>query len=129
MARGSDYWFGTHPPNTGGIDMAVRRAGRAGYSTMQLFTAIPQYYGDKTSIRPERVERFKTAVTKMKMDPSRFVSHGAYVLNVATPDTDKWTRASDGLVKELERSSTLGLGMVCFHPGAATDGDRTAAAE
>lgn len=128
MAR-SDYWFGTHPPNNGGIDMAVRRAGNAGYTAMQLFTAIPQYYGDKTSIRAERVERFKSAVAKMKMDPSRFVSHGAYVLNVATPDTNKWMRARDGLVKELERSSALGLAIVCFHPGAATDGDRDGAAE
>jgi deoxyribonuclease-4 len=125
----SDHWFGTHPPNNGGIDMAVRRAGNAGYTAMQLFTAIPQYYGDKTSIRAERVERFKAAVAQMKMDPARFVAHGAYVLNVATPDTDKWTRARDGLVKELERSSLLGLAMVCFHPGAATDGDREAAAE
>ncbi|MGZ8456750.1 MAG: deoxyribonuclease IV, partial [Gemmatirosa sp.] len=31
------------------------------------------------------------------------------------------------LAKELERSTALGLGMVCFHPGAATDGDRGAA--
>jgi deoxyribonuclease-4 len=51
------------------------------------------------------------------------------VLNVATPDTDKWTRARDGLTKELERSTLLGLGQVCFHPGAATDGDREGAAE
>jgi deoxyribonuclease-4 len=51
------------------------------------------------------------------------------VLNVGTPDADKWTRARDGLVKELERSTLLGLGAVCFHPGAATDGNRLAAAE
>jgi deoxyribonuclease-4 len=57
------------------------------------------------------------------------MAHGAYVLNVATPDTDKWIRARDGLVKELERSTLLGLGQVCFHPGAATDGDREGAAE
>src|SRR6185503_17497260 len=31
--------------------------------------------------------------------------------------------------KELERASALELGVVCFHPGAATDDDREAAAE
>jgi deoxyribonuclease IV len=111
------------------MDMAVRRAAKTGMSTMQLFTAIPKFYGDKTSIREERVERFRTAIRDTGMDPKRFVAHGAYVLNVGTPDAEKWTRARDGLVKELERSTMLGIGVVCFHPGAATDGDRVAAAE
>ena len=30
-------------------------------TAMQLFTAIPKYYGDKISIKPERVERFGSA--------------------------------------------------------------------
>src|SRR5437867_4978440 len=109
--------------------MAVRRAAKAGMSAMQLFTAIPKFYGDKTPIRPERVDRFRAAIKDTGMDPKRMVAHGAYVLNVGTPDADKWTRARDGLIKELERSTVLGLGAVCFHPGAATDGDRNAAAE
>lgn len=109
--------------------MAVRRAAKAGMHAMQLFTAIPKFYGDKSSIRGERVERFRVALADTGFDPARIVAHAAYVLNVATPDTDKWTRARDGLAKELERSTLLGLGQVCFHPGAATDGDREGAAE
>lgn len=123
------HWLGAHTIDNGGLDMAVRRAARAGMSAMQLFTAIPKFYGDKTSIRPERVERFRAAITQTGMDPRRMVAHGAYVLNVGTPDVDKWTRARNGLAKELERATLLGLGAVCFHPGAATDGDRDAAAE
>jgi deoxyribonuclease-4 len=96
---------------------------------MQLFTAIPKFYGDKSTIRGERVERFRAAIAETGFDPKRIVAHGAYVLNVATPDTAKWVRARDGLAKELERSTVLGLGQVCFHPGAATDGDREGAAE
>lgn len=125
----SSHWLGVHPIDTGGMDMAVRRAVNAGSSTVQIFTAIPKFYGDKTSIRAERVDRFKAATQETGMDPRRVMAHGAYVLNVATPDTDKWIRARDGLVKELERSTMLGLGQVCFHPGAATDGDRQGAAE
>ena len=111
------------------MDMAVRRAVNAGSMAVQIFTAIPKFYGDKSSMKAERVDRFKAAVKDTGMDAKRVMSHGAYVLNVATPDTDKWIRARDGLVKELERSTMLGLGQVCFHPGAATDGDREGAAE
>jgi deoxyribonuclease-4 len=122
-------YLGAHTVDNGGIDMAARRAGRAGMTALQIFTAIPKYYGDKVSIRSERVERFRTALAETDINPRHVVAHAAYVLNTATPEADKWTRARDGLTKELERSTKLGLGVVCFHPGAAIDGDTTAAAE
>jgi deoxyribonuclease-4 len=109
--------------------MAVRRAGNAGMTALQVFTAIPKFYNERISTRPERIERFRAALAQTEIKPEHIVSHGAYVLNVATPDEAKWTRARDGLAKELERSTALGIGIVCFHPGAATDGDRTAAAK
>jgi deoxyribonuclease IV len=123
------HYFGTHPIDVGGIDMAARRAANAGLTAVQIFTAIPKYYGDKVSIRPERVTRFKNALAETKIAPERVVVHAAYVLNTATPEEEKWTRARDGLAKELERSNMIGAGLVCFHPGAATDGDTEKAAE
>jgi len=120
-------YIGAHTIDNGGIDMAARRAGAAGMSAMQLFTAIPKYYGDKSSIRAERVERFRAALAGAGIEPARVVVHAAYVLNTATADEEKWGRAAAGLRKELERSTALGAGAVCFHPGAATDGDREAA--
>ena len=119
--------LGSHCPDAGGIAMAVRRAGRAGMRALQLFTAVPKYYNERVGVRPERVERFRDALGASGIRGEHVISHAAYVLNVATPDPAKWERAALGLAKELERSTTLGLGMVCFHPGAATDGDRATA--
>jgi deoxyribonuclease IV len=118
------HYIGAHTIDNGGIHMAVRRAAAAGMKAMQLFTAIPKFYNDRSTIRPERAERFRAAVAGSGIGPGNIMAHAAYVLNVATPDQEKWTRARDGLAKELERSTELGLGMICFHPGAATDGDR-----
>jgi deoxyribonuclease-4 len=123
------HYFGAHTIDVGGIHMAVRRAGNASMTALQVFTAIPKYYNERVSTRPERVERFRKALAATDIRPEHVVAHGAYVLNVATPDEAKWTRARDGLAKELERSTALGIGIVCFHPGAATDGDRAAAAK
>lgn len=120
---------GAHTVDSGGIHMAVRRAANGGMRALQLFTAIPKFYNEKVSVRPERVERFRAALAESGIRPEHVVSHGAYVLNVATPDEAKWARARDGLAKELERATQLGIGAVCFHPGAATDGNRDAAAE
>jgi deoxyribonuclease IV len=121
--------FGSHTVDNGGIDMAVRRAWNAGLTSVQIFTAIPKFYGDKSSIRAERVERFHAALEETGMRREHVVVHAAYVLSCATAEADKWARAAAGLAKEMERSTTLGVGGVCFHPGSASDGDPDAAAE
>ncbi|HEX5180488.1 MAG TPA: deoxyribonuclease IV [Gemmatimonadaceae bacterium] len=128
-ARGAGrrYIVGAHASDAGGIHTAVLRAAAGGMDALQLFTAIPTYYGDKSSIRAERVERFRTALASTRIDPGNIVVHAAYVLNTATADEQKWGRSAAGLAKELERSSALGVGAVCFHPGAALGGDPEAA--
>jgi deoxyribonuclease-4 len=122
-------FIGAHTIDNGGIHMAVLRAGNAGMTALQVFTAIPRFYGDKATIKPERVVRFKTALAKTRIKPVNVLVHAAYVLSVATPDDEKWARASAGLTKELERSSALGAGAVCFHPGSAGTSDRAHSAK
>ena len=113
--------IGTHTIDAGGIHMAVRRAAAAGMRTLQLFTAIPKYYNEKVSVKPERVERFQRALGEAGMRASDVVVHAAYVLNTASADDAKWERAAAGLAREMQRSSALGCGIVCFHPGSAGD--------
>jgi len=119
--------IGAHTIDNGGIDKAALRAHRGGMTALQIFTTIPKFYGDKASIRPERVERFRRALEQTKIKPANVVAHAAYVLNVATSDEERWGRASAGLTKELERSTALGIGAVCFHPGAAPAAERKTA--
>ena len=122
-------YIGAHTIDKGGLHMAVLRAGSAGMTALQVFTAIPKFYGDKSTIKPERVARFKAALAKTRIKPANVVVHAAYVLSVATPEDDKFARASAGLTKELERSSALGVGAVCFHPGSALTSDRADSAK
>jgi deoxyribonuclease IV len=131
IAHPSDMtrYLGAHTIDNGGIHMAALRAGKAGMTALQIFTAIPRFYGDKSTIKPERVTRFKTALAKTRIKPENVVVHAAYVLSVATPEDEKWERASAGLTKELERSSALGAGAVCFHPGSAGASDRSDSAK
>ena len=63
---------------------------------LQIFTTIPKFYGDKSSIKPDRVERFKAALAEAKIDPRYVIAHGAYVLNTATPEEEKSSRARAG---------------------------------
>ena len=122
-------FIGSHTIANGGSHMAALRAGNAGMKALQIFTAPPQYYGDKATMKADRVRRFHAALDQVKIAPEHVVVHAAYVLNTATEDEIKSSRARAGLRKELERSTALGVGSVCFHPGAATTGNRETAAE
>lgn len=122
------HLLGAHTIDNGGIDMAARRAGAAGMRALQIFTTIPKFYGDRASIRPDRVARFQAALAGTGIAPNHVMAHAAYVLNTATHEEEKSVRAAAGLAKELERSTALGIGQICFHPGAARDGNREAAA-
>jgi len=121
--------LGAHTIDNGGIHMAVRRAARSAMRALQVFTAQPQFYNEKISVRPERVERFKAALAETEIRPEHIVAHAAYVLSVATPDDEKYARATLGLTKEVERAAALGIGAVCFHPGSALDSERSASAK
>jgi apurinic endonuclease APN1 len=121
--------LGTHPVDNGGIHMAVHRSANAGMQSVQIFTAIPKFYGDKSTINPNRIKRFQEALEQSGMKPKNVMVHAAYVLSVATAEPDKYARASAGLAKELERSTALGVGQFCFHPGSASDGNVEKAAQ
>lgn len=123
------HYFGAHTINNGGIHMAVRRAARGGMRAMQLFTAPPQYYGDKIPIKAERAARFNAAVDAGNLDKRFVLVHAAYVLNTASPEPEKHRRATAGLQKELERTEALGLMGCCFHPGSAGASDVKGAIE
>ena len=46
------HFLGAHTIDNGGIDMAARRAASAGMKALQIFTAIPKYYGDRVRAGP-----------------------------------------------------------------------------
>ena len=110
--------LGAHTIDKGGIDKAALRASNGGMTALQIFTTIPKFYGDKASIKPERVERFNAALAETSIKSRNVISHASYALNLATMDEEKWARSRTGLQKELERATALKLGAVCFHPGA-----------
>jgi deoxyribonuclease-4 len=125
---GDRHLFGVHTVDNGGIHMAARRAAAAGARALQVFTAPPRFYGDKATIQASRVARFHEALAEVGIERRHVMVHAAYVLNTASAEPDKHDRSAAGLVKELERSTALEAGAVCFHPGSAGNGgDRGAA--
>ncbi|MHB0961695.1 MAG: deoxyribonuclease IV [Gemmatimonadaceae bacterium] len=120
--------LGSHPSDAGGIAMAARRAGAAGMTTLQVFTAVPTYYNDKAGMKADKAARFHAALGEGGIAPGDVLVHAAYVLNTASPEEEKAVRARAGLTKELERTQAIGALGCCFHPGSAGTGDPERAA-
>src|SRR5690606_9124847 len=114
--------LGSHTIDNGGIHMAVRRAAAAGMNTLQLFTAIPKFYNEKMSVRPERIERFREALHEASIRGSDVLVHASYLVGPATGDETRLERVRNALTKELERTTALGIGQFCFYPGSAGTG-------
>lgn len=117
------HFIGAHTIDNGGIDRAAARAGAAGMTALQIFTAVPKFYNDKVSIKPDRVARFRAALDAAGIAPDHVIVHAGYVLNTASPEEEKASRAAIALAKELERTSALGVRGCCFHPGSAGTSD------
>ncbi len=125
---GAGRRLGSHPSDAGGMPMAARRAGAAGMTALQVFTAPPTYYGDKAGMKPAKVAAFHAALAAGGMAPGDVLVHAAYVLNTASPEEEKAMRARAGLTKELERTQAIGALGCCFHPGSAVTSDPEQAA-
>jgi deoxyribonuclease IV len=121
-------YIGVHAADDGGLPMAVRRAAAAGARAVQVFTAPPTYYNEKVGLKPEKAARVHAALAEAGIEARHLLVHAAYVLNTASPEEPKALRARNGLAKELERSTALGAGGFCFHPGSAGTDDPDAAA-
>jgi deoxyribonuclease-4 len=119
--------IGAHTIDAGGIDRAAARAGAAGMTALQIFSAVPKFYNEKVSLKPDRVARFRAALDVAGIAPEHVIVHAGYVLNTASPEEEKATRAATALAKELERTSALGVRGACFHPGSAGTGDLASA--
>ena len=120
--------LGSHPSDAGGMHMAARRAGSAAMTALQVFTAPPTYYGDKAGMKGDKVARFHAALAEGGIEPGDVLVHAAYVLNTASPEEEKASRARAGLTKELERTQAIGALGCCFHPGSAGTSDPEQAA-
>jgi deoxyribonuclease-4 len=80
-------------------------------------------------VRPEKVQRFRAALAETGIGDNAVLVHAGYVLNTASPEADKAEKAASALVKELERTTALGVFACCFHPGSAGTGSLESATE
>lgn len=110
--------FGSHLSIAGGYYKAAEAAGGFGMQTVQIFTKNNNQWIGKP-LGDDEIRRFQAAVREHGLKSP--CSHDSYLINLASPQDDLWTKSLEAFVIELERAEALGLSGVVMHPGSYVD--------
>ena len=97
----------------GGLHRALERGGLLGCDAVQVFTRN-QLQWNPPPLDPEEVARFRELASGF----AAVLSHGSYLMNLASPEDAAHARSWHALADELTRAGTLGLPLLVVHPGS-----------
>jgi deoxyribonuclease-4 len=103
----------------GGLPRAVERAVVHGCEALQVFAKNASQWRGRVLPASEILE-FRDRVKRSGVSP--VVSHGSYLINLASANAGLRRQSLDAMADELARAEALGLLGVVLHPGCYTDG-------
>jgi deoxyribonuclease-4 len=109
--------FGAHLSVAGGLDNVFSRATEVGAHAVQIFTKSNKAYFAK-SLTSDEIAQFTAAWEQSSVDV--VVVHAAYLINLASSDSDVEKKSISSLRAEIERCQQLGISYLVLHPGSHT---------
>jgi deoxyribonuclease IV len=107
--------LGAHVPITGGVFNAPANGQAIGAEAIQIFTRNQMQWACRP-LRDEESAAFREALAKSGV--RRVLTHGSYLMNLASPNPEFLAKSRACLVTEIERCHQLGVPYVVLHPGA-----------
>ena len=111
--------IGAHMSVAGGVSKAVERAVVHGCEALQIFSKNANRWA-APPLDPAEVRAFRRRIDETGIRP--VVSHGSYLINLATTSPALRAQSLAALIDELDRAESLGLLGVVLHPGTCTAG-------
>ncbi len=107
--------FGSHLSIAGGMQNALHEAHELGMQTVQVFTKNQQQWR-AAPLSAQAVEVWQSECARMGF--TQTVSHGSYLINLASPDDALWNKSQELFTEELRRCAALKIPYLVAHPGA-----------
>jgi deoxyribonuclease-4 len=107
--------LGAHVPTTGGLRTASDHGRAIGADVIQIFTRNQVQWRARPVAADEAAE-FKAALASSGIQMA--LSHGSYLVNLASPKADVLGKSRDAFLAEMQRCHALGIPYLVFHPGA-----------
>lgn len=115
--------LGAHMSIAGGYYKAVEAAAKLGMDSVQLFTKNNNQWRAR-EITDEEAARYRGALREQGIE--HHLAHNSYLINLASPDGQLWTKSVEAMVVEMRRAEQLGIPYVVAHPGAFTTSSESA---
>lgn len=110
-------YIGAHVSASGGVENAPVNAAEIGANAFALFTKNQRQWNSKP-LTPESVEAFRENMAAGGFRPEYVLPHDSYLINLGSPEDEKWQRSCDAFLDEVRRAEQLGLRLLNFHPGS-----------
>lgn len=102
---------------SGGVENAPVNAAKIGANAFALFTKNQRQWNAKP-LSDASITSFKERLEEYKIGPEFVLPHDSYLINLGSPDQEKWDRALSAFIDEAQRAEQLGLKLLNFHPGS-----------
>jgi deoxyribonuclease-4 len=106
--------LGAHLSIAGGLHRALLRGEALHCDTIQIFTKNSNQWKARGLLQ-EEVERFRETRSRTGINP--VISHGSYLVNLASPDPLLYRKSLKSMMEEIKRCHLLGISSVVIHPG------------
>ncbi len=110
--------LGAHMSISGGLQNALYEGVKIGCTAVQIFTASPRQWAP-TNVSDEQVTLFEKA--KQETGIHCVVSHAAYLINLASENSETRKKSYDAYLAELVRCARLGVPYAVVHMGSHPD--------
>lgn len=110
--------LGAHCSIAGSVANAPVIGGQVGCSAIQIFTSSNRQWR-VADIAEDAADLFKVNLKECGIEIC--FSHAMYLINLAAPDDEVFSKSVDGMAGELRRAKLLGLPFVVIHPGSPKD--------
>ena len=107
--------LGAHVSAAGGAQNAPGRGRDIMADAIQVFTANQNQWQAKP-LSDENISGFKEGMAQGQ--PQVSITHDSYLINLCSTEEWKLKRARNAFVEEMDRSESLGIHYIVFHPGA-----------
>lgn len=109
--------FGAHLSVNRGLHNAVSAAVALGCDAVQIFTKNASHWSGEP-LTPDTITAFRRAASAASL--RNVTVHDSYLINLASPNPDIYTKSVNAFVDEMERAEALGAEYLVTHPGAHT---------
>jgi AP endonuclease-1 len=113
----SMHWLGAHVSAAKGPQNAIKNSDAIAGNSFALFLKNQRRW-DSTPLVQSSIDEFHKLLKTRSYTSKQILPHGSYLINLASPDTDKRQKSYNAFLDDLKRCEQLGIELYNFHPGS-----------